>query len=282
MRRLAIVAFLFFGMTTDSASAQIDDAATAKAKYESGVRHYDLSEWDPALADFKEAYRNKPDPVFLYNIAQCHRKLGHTDEAITFYQTYLRRAPDAKNREEVERRITELQSLRGAESTTGATGGKTPPPSPAVEVAPKQATAEVAATPAPAAAQPIPIPSAPAAPPAAIAVPPAAMVVPPTATPHAPAAPSEATPSPLAASASVGDYPQSPLPTAMPATPAALDFSARDQAAPEAGSPVYSRWWFWTAVGAVAAGGATVAIIMARRDPTSIPNSGLGAQKAFP
>lgn len=45
----------------------------------------------------------------LYNIAQCHQKLGHVDEALTFYKTYLRRAPDALNRSEVERRIQDLE-----------------------------------------------------------------------------------------------------------------------------------------------------------------------------
>jgi tetratricopeptide (TPR) repeat protein len=154
------------------------------------VRHYDLSEWEPALIDFKEAYRNKPDPAFLYNIAQCHRKLGHANDAITFYQSYLRRAPNAGNREEVERRIAEIEPLRPAGlATTGA---------------------------------------------------------------------------------------------AAPGGPAGLDLRAHDETAAKPSSPLVSRWWFWTAVGAVAAGTATLAIILARRDPTQIPSSGLGAQKALP
>jgi len=77
MQRLISFAFLCLCMATISASARADDAAAAKAKYESGVRHFDLAEYEPALADFKEAYRNKPDPAFLYNIAQCHCKLQH-------------------------------------------------------------------------------------------------------------------------------------------------------------------------------------------------------------
>jgi len=134
-RVVAAVAALsaILALTEDVAHGQGggDNAAAAKAHYATGVRHFDLSEFDKALAEFKDAYRNKPDPVFLYNIGQCHRKLGHTDEAITFYQSYLRRAPDAKNREEVERRIAELQSLREAETASIAkTSGDSSQPSP--------------------------------------------------------------------------------------------------------------------------------------------------------
>jgi len=173
-----------------------DDAAVAKAHYETGVRHFDLSEYEPALAEFKEAYRNKPDPVFLYNIAQCHRKLGHVDEAITFYQSYLRRAPEAKNRDEVERRIAELQSPRGGESAPiGHSTGGGPRPSPVTSN---------------------------------------------------------------------------------------IDLSQHEETAPKPHGAIYTRWWFWTAIGAVAASTAVTIGILATRDPTKIPASSLGAQKVLP
>ena len=191
-----------------------DDSAAARAHYATGVRHFDLSEFDEALAEFKEAYRNKPDPVFLYNIGQCQRKLGHTDEAITFYQSYLRRAPDAKNREEVERRIAELQALREAESATisKSSGGESRP-SPISPEAQQKAMAETAARPVPA---------------------------------------------------------------------QVVELGAPDQSAPQPGSAIYERWWFWTAIGAIAAGAATVVVIMAERDPTKVPRTSLGSQRALP
>src|SRR5262245_48039524 len=83
--------------------------ADAKQRYASASKLYDLAEYEGALAEFKEAYRAVGDPAFLFNIAQCHRKLGDAQDAITFYKTYLRRAPNAANRSEVERRITELE-----------------------------------------------------------------------------------------------------------------------------------------------------------------------------
>jgi tetratricopeptide (TPR) repeat protein len=83
--------------------------ADARQHYAAASRLYDLAEYEGALAEFKEAYRAVGDPAFLFNIAQCHRKLGHAQDAITFYKNYLRRAPNAANRAEVERRITELE-----------------------------------------------------------------------------------------------------------------------------------------------------------------------------
>jgi len=85
-------------------------AATAKAHFKQGRMHYQLGEYREALDQFKEAYRLKQDPSFLYNIAQCHRQLREYAEAIRLYGNYLREAPDADNRDEVERQIRDLKA----------------------------------------------------------------------------------------------------------------------------------------------------------------------------
>lgn len=101
--RLQLVALLLAALAAPPAHAK-DDAVTAQAKerWKSGTRHYDLAEYAAALDDFKEAYRLREDPAFVFNIAQCHRFLGHHDDAIRFYQTYLRQSPAAPNRADVE------------------------------------------------------------------------------------------------------------------------------------------------------------------------------------
>ena len=92
------------------------NAKEAKAAYEEGARHYDLAEYAEALTSFKDAYRAKTDPSFLFNIAQCLRKLERMEEAATFYRTYLRRAPEAPNRAEVERHLKDIESQLAARS----------------------------------------------------------------------------------------------------------------------------------------------------------------------
>ena len=140
--RVAVLATLglVLGLTSGAMAASPEkNKALAKQHFEAGVSHFDLAEWEQALVEFKEAYRLKSDATFLYNIAQCHRKLGHVDDALTFYKTYLRRAPEAPNREEVERRIQELeaeQPRRKGEAKAPAEAKPATLPAPPVEQQP--------------------------------------------------------------------------------------------------------------------------------------------------
>ena len=105
----------------------------AKASYEEGARHYYLTEYAEALTSFKDAYRAKDDPAFLFNIAQCLRKLNRLDEASNFYRIYLRRAPDAGNRAEVERHLSVIEGQMAAAA---------PPPEPNQPPSPRRFSAQ--------------------------------------------------------------------------------------------------------------------------------------------
>ncbi|NOK19354.1 tetratricopeptide repeat protein [Corallococcus carmarthensis] len=61
----------------------------AREKFSEGNLAYDLGEFDRALKAFSEAYRLKPLPAFLFNIAQCHRQLNNPSRAAFFYRRYL-------------------------------------------------------------------------------------------------------------------------------------------------------------------------------------------------
>jgi tetratricopeptide (TPR) repeat protein len=91
-------------------SAAAEDKEAARRAHSEGTKYYNLNQFANALEAFKRAYWNYEDPSFLYNIAQCHRALKHKSEAIDFYRSYLRNAPDAPNREEVQRIVTELEA----------------------------------------------------------------------------------------------------------------------------------------------------------------------------
>jgi tetratricopeptide (TPR) repeat protein len=133
---------------------------SARAHYEQAVSHYNLDEFAPALTEFREAYRLKPDPSFLFNIAQCHRKLGENASALDFYRKYLRSLPDAPNRPEIERMIAELRE-RGAEADTAPVVPIAPAATPAQAPAPEPAAAlTLAPPPADAAGPPATVPPA--------------------------------------------------------------------------------------------------------------------------
>ena len=115
---------LSFAFVDVARAAPKDDAPTARARelFKSGTKHYSLSEYTAALNDFKEAYRLKEDPVFLYNIAQCHRLLGQHEEAARFYRAYLRAlpsSPSAPNLSDIEDHVkSEEAAMREAEAAT--------------------------------------------------------------------------------------------------------------------------------------------------------------------
>ena len=97
-------------------AASADLMASAKQHTKQGTAFYNLDRQADALAEYEAAYLAVPDPALLFNIAQCHRKLGHDKEALAFYKTYLRNAPRAANRADVEKRIQEIESAKVATS----------------------------------------------------------------------------------------------------------------------------------------------------------------------
>jgi len=130
--------------------ARADDAATARDAYGKGMAHYHLEEYDAAIEEWERGFRAKPAPEFLYNIAQAYRLSKRPDKALSFYQKYLRVAPDAKNRDEVQRQMAALQELIDKQKSSAegppqqplpATGVTTPPPTAPPPVAPPTPTA---------------------------------------------------------------------------------------------------------------------------------------------
>jgi|SRR5581483_1277 len=100
--------------------AAAEDKAAARAAYAEGSKYYDLNQYALALEAFKRAYWNYEDPVILFNIAQCHRALGHKAEAVGFYRSYLRKASEPRNREEVQKLVSELESAIAQEKAVAA------------------------------------------------------------------------------------------------------------------------------------------------------------------
>ena len=61
--------------------ASDESSARAKALFANGRSEYNLGHYPEALALFEQAYKAKPRPELLYNIAQCHRLLGNLEQA---------------------------------------------------------------------------------------------------------------------------------------------------------------------------------------------------------
>jgi hypothetical protein len=99
----------------------------SKAFFESGLAHYNLDEYAAALTAFEEGYRLKPLPLFLFNIAQAHRKLGNTAKAIEFYRRFLTQDPNSPLRAETLGYLKDLEHPTTPPPATAPTIAPTPP-----------------------------------------------------------------------------------------------------------------------------------------------------------
>jgi tetratricopeptide (TPR) repeat protein len=116
--------------------AQPAPAADAQKAFEDGKKAYNLGQFDKAIELWTRAYEIKPNAVFLYNIAQAHRQQRDFVKAILLYKSYLREAPDAPNRADVETKIADMQKLLDEQNKAGdkppqdALDPTKPPPEP--------------------------------------------------------------------------------------------------------------------------------------------------------
>jgi tetratricopeptide (TPR) repeat protein len=111
VRTVAIIAVLLLAAP---ASAQTGEEAARQAA-EGGRRSYNLGQWPEAIAEFEKAYRLSGDPALLFNLAQAHRRAGHTSEAMGFYKAFLREQPMSENREVAEKQLKELSAQTGVQ-----------------------------------------------------------------------------------------------------------------------------------------------------------------------
>jgi len=246
------------------------DMAAAKQAFEEGLRAFNLSHWQEAIAAFEKSYKLSGDPALLFNVAQASRQAGNADAAIGAYKAFLREKPDTPQREMVEAKIRELQSKKAQ---------------PEVLAAPRQEDLENPFAPAPAAT------AAPAASEAATIPGPAAPASTQSAAPTAtepPAAPAGAAPFAVP----VAGNPSSPREMAGhdgPEVPKAEGAPRRDLSLASTEKPTAREvkggmgpWWVWAGGAAIVAGAIAAAIIIATRPPGRDLNCGTGVDACLP
>jgi hypothetical protein len=143
-------------MTASSRDVLADDEATEQARmhYQEAQKQFDLGLWDAAVAEFTKAYELRPDPNFLYNMAQAYRRGGNARRAIDLYKNYLIKVPKSPQRAEVEERIQTLQRQLDGEEREAK---RTAPLAPLVTPEPaKDVSVPLAPPPAPSTADEVP------------------------------------------------------------------------------------------------------------------------------
>ena len=108
LQRFCAILVLAFALP---ALAQDSSSTKAKEYFQQGTAAFNLGKFTDAVKAWEEGYKLRPDPIFLYNIAQAHRLADNHEQAIFFYKSYLRNSPAARNRDEVQMRLDQLQKL---------------------------------------------------------------------------------------------------------------------------------------------------------------------------
>ena len=137
MRAFVVVALLTVAASTARADSG-DALQEAKDHYDRGMAHYELGEFAAAVEEFKQAYARSQAPGLLFNLAQASRLNKDYEQSLHFYRAYLRVRPDAANREDVEKRIAELEPIvevRRKAEVEQLTAQNPQPPMPSVTAA---------------------------------------------------------------------------------------------------------------------------------------------------
>jgi tetratricopeptide (TPR) repeat protein len=114
MTRSLCQALLFVALTV--ASARADDAKDeARRLVGKAETEYKLGRFQQALDLYSRAYKVYKAPGLFFNIAQCHYRLRKWNDAVFFYEAYLREKPDAPNRVTVEELIGDAKRERDAD-----------------------------------------------------------------------------------------------------------------------------------------------------------------------
>jgi tetratricopeptide (TPR) repeat protein len=117
---LALILGAALSLAAPALHAQPDKAPSkterekAKTLFDKAEAYYKVREYEKALAGYKESYLTVQEPALLYNMAQCYRLLGKSEEALSTYRSFLRDMPDTPLREKVEGFMAELSKTGAA------------------------------------------------------------------------------------------------------------------------------------------------------------------------
>jgi len=192
-----------------------------------------------AIHEYTLALKKLGDPVVLFNRAECYRRIGEDEKAVTDYRAFLEAVPAAPNRAQIEAKISTLTATPPTKSSPVAGPAPNHPNSRGPERPTAPPPVRQIATPSPylSAERPPLADDSPPPPPTAAAPPPTATLV-------------------------------QAAPVAVPGA-----------SAPSEGEGHHGKTWIWLAVGAAVAGGAVGAYFALRTPATIPPSTELGNYK---
>lgn len=103
------------------------DVERAREYVARASRAYDLHDWSTSCELYKRAYEEREDPSLLFNLGQCHRQLGHYDDAAIYYRSYLSKSQDLNAPLSVDEKLVR-RLIYTMDEAARHERGKMPPP----------------------------------------------------------------------------------------------------------------------------------------------------------
>lgn len=106
-----LVRVLLFHHNADGKPTQsgCDQQVDCRRRMQAGLALLSKGSHQAALVELDAAYQTSHDPSLLATLGQAHQQLGHSQEALDFYQRYLKEAPaDALERNQILKALTAL------------------------------------------------------------------------------------------------------------------------------------------------------------------------------
>lgn len=114
LRRLVfVVGLTCCAFTTNTltivSTAHAESAAIGRGHAQKAAALAEQGKCKAAVLEYTKAYEALKDPAILFNRAECRRKLGQKEDALSDYEQFLVELPKTPNRKNVQDRIDEIR-----------------------------------------------------------------------------------------------------------------------------------------------------------------------------
>jgi tetratricopeptide (TPR) repeat protein len=110
MRAALVAAALGAVVMAAPGRARAQDFDAAGKQFSAAQDAFKAKHYLSAAVRFQAAYDVTKDPLLLYNIAESWQKGGDGKKALAAYRAYLKAQPEAKDRDEIEKRIKAVEA----------------------------------------------------------------------------------------------------------------------------------------------------------------------------
>lgn len=94
------------------AQEKLSGKQQAKMHNQMAKKLFNLGLFQEAAEEYQKAYQAAPAPAFLFNLAQCYKRISRKEsieKAIFYFRSFLNNVPDTPMRDDIEKELAKLE-----------------------------------------------------------------------------------------------------------------------------------------------------------------------------